>query len=141
MCFSCCFDSLQEDVNEKNVIRWQKKTVKTKSFFFYLIKCNKSKTVLKTMTTSTPTSKYNSYINYSNYLCGFNQRIIINTASATTTSATCGNLTAAITVSNQSDVEHSKDQMIDSLPSLRPDLQLNDTGLFTVYHFIKNFIG
>lgn len=28
-----------------------------------------------------------------------------------------------------------------SLPALKPDLLLNDTGLFTVYHFIKNFIG
>lgn len=33
-----------------------------------------------------------------------------------------------------------KDQM-NSLPALKPDLLLNDTGLFTVYHFIKNFIG
>lgn len=27
------------------------------------------------------------------------------------------------------------------LPILRPDLFFNDTGLFTVYCFIKNFIG
>ena len=31
---------------------------------------------------------------------------------------------------------------MNALPTLlRPDLLLNDTGLFTVYHFIKNFIG
>lgn len=33
-----------------------------------------------------------------------------------------------------------KEQM-NSLPALKSDLLLNDTGLFTVYHFIKNFIG
>lgn len=33
-----------------------------------------------------------------------------------------------------------KDQM-NSLPTIKPDLLLNDTGLFTVFHFIKNFIG
>lgn len=38
--------------------------------------------------------------------------------------------------------DYSNKQMIDALlPALKPDLQLNDTGLFTVYHFIKNFIG
>lgn len=31
--------------------------------------------------------------------------------------------------------------MSDALPVLKPDLLLNDTGLFTVYHFIKEFIG
>lgn len=32
-------------------------------------------------------------------------------------------------------------QMNQNLPSLKPELLLNDTGLFTVYCFIKNFIG
>lgn len=114
------------------------------------------------MTTSkTPTNQYNNPFNnntnnnaiqqssYSNYLCGvYNQRILFETASTTTTSTTFANLTTK-TVSSGSTNSNSntnlslpqKAPMLQALPTLRSDLSLNDTGLFTVYHFIKNFIG
>lgn len=107
------------------------------------------------MTTSTtPTSQYantfNNQINinqnnsYANYLCSvYNQRVSIETASTTTTSTTFANLTTN-TVSSCSATDillPTKVQMLDALPSIKPDLSLTDTGLFTVYHFIKNFIG
>lgn len=111
------------------------------------------------MTTSkTPTNQYNNPFistnnnaiqqnSYSNYLCGvYNQRILFETASTTTTSTTFANLTTK-TVSSGSTNSNSnlslpqKAPMLQALPTLRSDLSLNDTGLFTVYHFIKNFIG
>lgn len=108
------------------------------------------------MTTSTtPTSQYNkSFSNsnaialpsdsYSDYLCGvYNQRVLFGTASTTTTSTTFANLTTK-TVSGCSTTDllvPPKVQMSSALPSLRSDLSLTDTSLFSVYHFIKSFIG
>lgn len=37
--------------------------------------------------------------------------------------------------------QQSQPQQAKGLPVLKPDLFFNDTGLFTVYCFIKNFIG
>lgn len=110
----------------------------------------------KTMTTSTtPTSQYNNTFNnsnnnadqsYSNLLCGvYNQRILFETPSTTTTSTTFPNLTtktvSSCTTTNDFVIPPPKVQMLNALPSLKADLFLNDSGLFTVYHFIKNFIG
>lgn len=42
----------------------------------------------------------------------------------------------------QSSSSHSTQQTLNKgLPIFKPDLFFNDTGLFTVYCFIKNFIG
>lgn len=96
-----------------------------------------------TTSTSTPsTNQFSSYdSNYQKYLCGFNQRLVINTATSTITSTSTTFTNYVQTASVASDYS-TKKQMIDVLlPALKPDLQLNDTGLFSVYHFIKNFIG
>lgn len=107
------------------------------------------------MTTSTtPTSQYNnSFSNsnnialqsdsYSNYLCDvYNQRILFETASTTTTSTTFANLTTrTVSSCSATDLLAPKVQMLSALPSLKSDLVLTDTSLFSVYHFIKSFIG
>lgn len=117
-------------------------------------------TIRQTMTTSTtPTSQYNNTFNnnnnsinnnaiqsnpYSNYVCGvYNQRIIFDTPSTTTTSTTFPCLTTqTVSSCNTNDLlVPPKVQMLNALPSLKADLFLNDSGLFTVYHFIKSFIG
>lgn len=124
------------------------------------LRSSKVERILQTMTTSkTSTSQYNNSFNntinnnaiqqgsYSNYLCGvYNQRILFETASTTTTSTTFANLTtktvsSGSTKSNINLLLPQKAPMLQALPTLRSDLSLNDTGLFTVYHFIKNFIG
>lgn len=104
------------------------------------------------MTTSTtPTTQYNNSFggnsiqssSYSNYLCGvYNQRILFATASTNTTSTTFAPLATKTVPSNANGMLLSqKAPMLQALPTLRSDLSLNDTGLFAVYHFIKNFIG
>lgn len=105
-------------------------------------RCCKSNCTMTTSTSTPSTNQFSSYdSNYQNYLCGFNQRLAINTATATTTSTSTTFASLVKTATVASDY-YSNKQMIDaSLPALKPDLQLNDTGLFTVYHFIKNFIG
>lgn len=118
------------------------------------------------MTTSTtPTSQYSNNItsfgssrsnnnaalqsdSYADYLCGvYNQRVLFETASTTTTSTTFANLSTR-TVSSCCSVPdllataatQQKAHSMNALPSLKSDLLLTDTTLFSVYHFIKSFI-
>lgn len=110
----------------------------------------------RTMTTSTtPTSQYNnSFSNsnnialqsdsYSNYLCDiYNQRVLFETASTTTTSTTFANLTTRMVSScSATDLLVPPNvHTLNALPTFKSDLLLTDTSLFSVYHFIKTFIG
>lgn len=117
-----------------------------------------------TMTTSTtPTSQYsnltafgssrsnnhnNQSDSYADYLCGvYNQRVLFDTASTTTTSTTFANLSTRTVSSGCSApdllataTQQQKAHSMNALPSLKSDLLLTDTSLFSVYHFIKSFI-
>lgn len=120
-----------------------------------------------TMTTSTtPTSQYTNNTSfgssrsnnhnssalesdsYADYLCGvYNQRVLFETASTTTTSTTFANLSTRTVSSCCSAPDllatatlQQKTHSMYALPSLKSDLLLTDTSLFSVYHFIKSFI-
>lgn len=126
------------------------------------VTCNRDS---HTMTTSTtPTSQYSNNTSfgsgrsnnnatlqsesYADYLCGvYNQRVLFETASTTTTSTTFANITTR-TVSSccsapdlfATATAQQKAHSMNALPSLKSDLLLTDTSLFSVYHFIKSFI-